>query len=605
MLTHDKSLSVVVRIASSLCIFVGLILVAVALVATFPRLSSEDVRDVKVVIMGLGFILVTFGAVVGALGCVSNRSRMFVVISFGLAPLLYLIGIALVYPFQIDDSYISLRYARNLALGYGLVFNPDGQRIEGYTNFLLVLYEAALIRLGFEDLWLVKLFMIVCGLSTLAIMVWYGQRLFSGGPDVQYWLPTVAASLVATSSPLVLWTVSGMETALFVLLVCTGVVSYLLFLRGHFVRATSVLTDLMLVFAALTRPEGLLFWGITTAHTLWLQLVYNRSKLLNSARFIGILGGSGLLTLYGFWKLAYFGQVLPATYFAKQAPLSFYTLLGGGLRLVGFLSINGNFFLVMLIVIGLVSAITIQQRVKTGLWYVAIICGAYLVYVLSLGYRIAMDDAYRFYVPLIPLMGILFIEFTFLVRDHIIRHSSIWMIGCALSLSILTPLRFIDLWHAWRTDLNWGVFSYQIAARDVASGLEQGHIALGKWLRKHASPTATIVLFDAGAIPYFSELRAIDTWSLTDPHLLMLNRALVAAKSETEREDILNKMRDYVLSQDPEYIIQDNLSLLRDPAVQARYQPSGYRFVYLSSYMCGRQQTCSYILEPWQRRDAR
>src|SRR5690242_17979411 len=36
------------------------------------------------------------------------------------------------------DAFISMRYARNLALGHGPVFNP-GERVEGYTNFLWTL----------------------------------------------------------------------------------------------------------------------------------------------------------------------------------------------------------------------------------------------------------------------------------------------------------------------------------------------------------------------------------------------------------------------------------------------------------------------------------
>src|ERR1700704_4151585 len=38
-----------------------------------------------------------------------------------------------------DDAMISMRYARNLAHGYGLVWNPGGEHVEGYTNFLWVL----------------------------------------------------------------------------------------------------------------------------------------------------------------------------------------------------------------------------------------------------------------------------------------------------------------------------------------------------------------------------------------------------------------------------------------------------------------------------------
>ena len=38
-----------------------------------------------------------------------------------------------------DDAMISMRYARNLANGFGLVWNP-GERVEGYTNFLWTIF---------------------------------------------------------------------------------------------------------------------------------------------------------------------------------------------------------------------------------------------------------------------------------------------------------------------------------------------------------------------------------------------------------------------------------------------------------------------------------
>ena len=45
-----------------------------------------------------------------------------------------------------DDAMISMRYALNLVNGNGLVWNP-GQRVEGYTNPLMVMLMAGLIRL--------------------------------------------------------------------------------------------------------------------------------------------------------------------------------------------------------------------------------------------------------------------------------------------------------------------------------------------------------------------------------------------------------------------------------------------------------------------------
>jgi len=41
----------------------------------------------------------------------------------------------------VDDAFISFRYAHNLVQGHGLVFNP-GERVEGYTNFLLCVIRA-------------------------------------------------------------------------------------------------------------------------------------------------------------------------------------------------------------------------------------------------------------------------------------------------------------------------------------------------------------------------------------------------------------------------------------------------------------------------------
>jgi hypothetical protein len=40
----------------------------------------------------------------------------------------------------LDNEMISMRHARNLAHGFGLVYNPCGDRVEGITNPLWLLY---------------------------------------------------------------------------------------------------------------------------------------------------------------------------------------------------------------------------------------------------------------------------------------------------------------------------------------------------------------------------------------------------------------------------------------------------------------------------------
>jgi arabinofuranosyltransferase len=77
-----------------------------------------------------------------------------------------------VFPFAIDDAHISLRYAENWANGYGPIFNP-GERVEGYTNFLLFVIEMLLFKLGLEGLLPVKIFSILCGIALLGIVEFF------------------------------------------------------------------------------------------------------------------------------------------------------------------------------------------------------------------------------------------------------------------------------------------------------------------------------------------------------------------------------------------------------------------------------------------------
>src|SRR2546430_8458334 len=70
-----------------------------------------------------------------------------------------------------EDAFISLRYARNLAAGLGMVYNP-GERVFGATTPLHVLLLAALTALHLPDpLFAVKLLSIFADGVTAA--VWY------------------------------------------------------------------------------------------------------------------------------------------------------------------------------------------------------------------------------------------------------------------------------------------------------------------------------------------------------------------------------------------------------------------------------------------------
>jgi hypothetical protein len=104
---------------------------------------------------------------------------------FLLPVVIFLLMVTCVFPFTIDDAYISLRYAENWANGYGPVFNP-GERVEGYTNFLLVVIEMLLFKLGLEGLLPVKIFSILCEHSWA---LWSSSR--GRGTSQSSWRPGV------------------------------------------------------------------------------------------------------------------------------------------------------------------------------------------------------------------------------------------------------------------------------------------------------------------------------------------------------------------------------------------------------------------------------
>src|SRR5512135_464280 len=78
------------------------------------------------------------------------------------------IGVALAWHFRFvqDDAFISYTYAKSLVEGHGLTW--FGDHVEGYTNFLWVLWIALGMKLGVEPV----AWSYVGGLASFAGCVW-------------------------------------------------------------------------------------------------------------------------------------------------------------------------------------------------------------------------------------------------------------------------------------------------------------------------------------------------------------------------------------------------------------------------------------------------
>jgi len=115
-----------------------------------------------------------------------------------------------------DDAMISMRFARNLAEGYGLVWNA-GERVEGYTNPLWTLWMTLIHATGVSDV-RASLVVMISGalilLATSLVAARIAARIFESS-DVA----AATFALVAFNYALSFWTLRGMEVGLLALLV--------------------------------------------------------------------------------------------------------------------------------------------------------------------------------------------------------------------------------------------------------------------------------------------------------------------------------------------------------------------------------------------------
>jgi hypothetical protein len=211
-----------------------------------------------------------------------------------------------------DDAWISIRYARNLVEGLGLVFNA-GERVEGYTNFLWVLWTAPAFSFGIEpenwaDAWGILFFA-----GTVAILAVPWCR--SGDPIHRALPLPVAGILLALNPDSQVWATGGLETAAFAFFLAAGFVELA---DAEVAPLRSLLAGFLFALACLMRPDGLLPAAVAAA---WVFVFAARKVAAVSAFGFGLVVPVGVFFV---WRHAYYGDWLPNTYYAKSAWLAWW-----------------------------------------------------------------------------------------------------------------------------------------------------------------------------------------------------------------------------------------------------------------------------------------
>jgi hypothetical protein len=217
-----------------------------------------------------------------------------------------------------DDTFITLRYVDNYLQGHGLVYN-EGERVEGYTHFLWLIMLIPLARAGIDPLSAVLGLGLISYAGVLAVFCKISYML--NRRRLAVFLP-LTGLVLAIHRDFLLWATGGLETMFFTFLL--SLAFYVYFFMAARRRTKLLLTSTTLILASLTRPDGALVYALANV----LLLIGNAARRRGIGGTIADLATFNaplvpLMAPYLIWKYAYYGDLLPNTYYAKSAG-SFY-----------------------------------------------------------------------------------------------------------------------------------------------------------------------------------------------------------------------------------------------------------------------------------------
>lgn len=426
----------------------------------------------------------------------------------------------------IDEAFISFRYARNWAEGHGPVFN-QGERVEGYTNFLTV----ALLTLGFkfvshfDPLYFVKVIGVLSAIGQLILCVFLGFKIFKRAP----WAGFLTAFFLSCDGTFHFASFNGLETQMFALFVTTSIYYDL---KEGTVR-TGAGSTFFYFLCFLTRPDGVVFFALSRLYKL-AQSVRASGKIPNSFFATGIVFMLAA-SAYVFAKYLFYGSIVPNTFFAKTGYETSSRFLNGVFYILLFLRDHPVSFFFF------ITFVPLYFKAAETKFLLFMFSGftAYLFYVGG-----DWLQGSRFFVPLLPIFYTLiayglvcFSE----AEGQAKRLTKAFAFFCVLAV------------------LGGQVCATRITrayALEKTEGYRRAHIPLAIYLKNALPPDATIALMDVGIVAYYTNRRIVDVMGLTDSYIAR----------HSGGENFLKRTFpvDYIFNKKPDAIVLANAKMSGD-----------------------------------------
>ena len=467
--------------------------------------------------------------------------------------LLVIIAIFVVHSLNLnftqDDAFISYRYVKNLINGDGLVFNP-GERVEGYTNFLWIILLSICAKFGLDIIVLSKILGVASGSVTLFLLykisVLVFQKKNSPTSFPQSWFFALFPSLLlASNSTFAYWSISGLETVFFLMAILLSVYFYLLI--SNFINQR-----LMILFGALStliRPEGVLIFVILMLHKLFFKKDKLKECLFPLAGFIA------LLLPFLIFKIIYYGDILPNSFYAKtgfsleyiKSGLEYFWLFLRHYALWGILYVLPILFY---------KSLDEEQKLFLLLTYI------YTFYVIMIGGDVLM--VHRFFLPVLPFLYLFYalslrkLFLMFKKRSFAIL-ISVSLIFLFSSVTFLVP-------HTWISEV-----------RKKEKALVEKMRFWGESLNGFYGSNFTVAASTIGALSYHVDAKVIDMLGLTDKYISHHPETIPGMASSWKER---NFNTQYLLSLDPDFILFSTERKPSSPAERALFLNSKFRENY-------------------------
>lgn len=417
----------------------------------------------------------------------SRLSRSTLILA-GILSVLFLVLLSLFWEFVLDDSYITYRYARNLAEHGAILWNPGSDPVEGYTSFLWVILNALGIWISADPVLSSKILGSLCGLAVIWILALEVR-------DLHWSLAFPFLTAVALSPFFALLAMQGMETALATLLL---VVAARLSLAAQDRPSTRVLLALpgVAFLGFLARPDTAVF-NICLLAGVALPVIKERQPGAVKAYAAGVGLFAALFALYMGWRIGYFGHLFPNTYYIKAGVQGGLPAAEGMRYAAGFLT---SVALPYLLLAGVLISV---KRSRGAMVRIAPILAGTILFAYYITTIIPKQGmAFRFIFPIFPAL--------LLAALHCLSSPAPSPRAGPARPRVIVAVLLVAVFALWPMK----GFGRTWRLRQMRTQFDR--VAVGKRL---ADLEGTLVTSESGALPYYSGWKAVDLLGLNSEEI--------------------------------------------------------------------------------------